>query len=115
MTFSEKIGYNLGSVINKFKHWQASKWLKAVIILGIFSLFFGLFYVIYHLFALIFCFALWVAFQYLPKEVRNFLGEILSNNDNSNKYEFDYSLDEGYRVGHSGYGYYDSNDIKLHD
>ncbi|OZN25696.1 hypothetical protein CFY87_00275 [Actinobacillus seminis] len=102
MTFSEKIGYNLGSVINKFKHWQASKWLKAVIILGIFSLFFGLFYVIYHLFALIFCFALWVAFQYLPKE-------------NSNKYEFDYSLDEGYRVGHSGYGYYDSNDIKLHD
>lgn len=44
MTFSEKIGYNLGSVINKFKHWQASKWLKAVIILGIFSLLFALFY-----------------------------------------------------------------------
>lgn len=97
MTFSEKIGYNLGSVINKFKHWQASKWLKAVIILGIFSLFFGLFYVIYHLFALIFCFALWVAFQYLPKEAQQFIRNLLPTDNDE---------DNGYRTGHSGYGYY---------
>lgn len=100
------------NVINKFKYWQVSKWLKAVIVLGISVLLFTLFY---YLTTLIVVFALIIAFVFLPKEVRNFLGEILSNNDNSNKYEFDYSLDEGYRVGHSGYGYYDSNDIKLHD
>lgn len=86
------------NVINKFKHWQVVKWVKVMIVLGIFSLFFVLFYITYHLSALILCFALLVAFQYLPKEVKDIIHKILSvNNDDD---------DNGYRSGHSGYGYY---------
>lgn len=62
MTFSEKIGYNLGSVINKFKHCQVSKWLKAVIILGIFSLLFAL---SYYLIIAIVLFVLIIALKHL--------------------------------------------------
>lgn len=91
------------NAINKFKHWQVAKWVKVVIVLGIFSLFFVLFYVTYHLFALLLCFALLVAFQFLPKEVKNVICIILSTNEDKKN---------GYRNGHSGYGYY-SNGVRI--
>ncbi|MDY4281322.1 MAG: hypothetical protein SOX56_09690 [[Pasteurella] mairii] len=93
------------NAINKFKHWQASKWLKAIIILGIFTLFFSLFYVIYHLFELILCFALWVAFQYLPKEAQQFILNLLPTNNEKD-------TSDGYRNGHSGFGFYRGDVIR---
>ncbi|HDX0975805.1 hypothetical protein [Avibacterium paragallinarum] len=86
------------NAINNFKCWQAPKWLKVVIILGIFSVFFSLFYYLMTFIALA---ALIIAFRLLPENVKNFLHhviEVQSNNDNNEK--------NGYRTGHSGYGYY---------
>ncbi|MFZ7240853.1 DUF3742 family protein [Avibacterium avium] len=94
------------NAINKFKHWQVAKWIKVMIVLGIFSLLFGAFYIAYHLFAFIFCLALLIAFQFLPKEAKNIIHKILSvSNHNDDD-------DNGYRNGHSGYGYY-SNGCRI--
>ncbi|OOF57515.1 hypothetical protein [Rodentibacter genomosp. 2] len=111
MTFSEKIGYKVGSTVAKFKNWQVASWVKITVAIGILALFAGLVYVSYMLAQ----FIAFVAILALVISSKNLKNIPLSNDDDHEKYDFDYSLSEGYRNGHSGDGYYDSNDIKLHD
>ncbi|WP_410681345.1 hypothetical protein [Avibacterium paragallinarum] len=96
------------NAINKFKHWQVAKWVKGMIVLGIFSLFFGLFYITYHLFALFLCFALLVAFQFLPKGVQESILNMLPTNNKED-------TSDGYRNGHSGFGFYVGDVIRRND
>ncbi|HDR1022496.1 TPA: hypothetical protein QB352_001767 [Pasteurella multocida] len=104
MTFSEKIGYNVGSAVAKFKHWQVTPWVKMTVAIGILALFAGLVYVSYML-------AQFIAFVVILALVissRN-LKDILQPQDNYKNEENSVSLkywEDGFRNGHSGDGYY---------
>ncbi|MCW9733996.1 DUF3742 family protein [Avibacterium paragallinarum] len=96
------------NVINKFKCWQVSKWLKAVIILGISVLLFGVFY---YLTAFTILLALIMAFKFFPEDVKgilNFFSEIFSTDDAKKDTE------DGYRDGDLGFGFY-VGDIRTDD
>lgn len=104
MTFSEKIGYKVGSAIAKFKNWQVAPWVKIMVAVGILTLFSGLIYVSYMLAQ----FIAFVAILALVISSKNLKG-ILQSQDNYKNEENSVSLkywEDGFRNGHSGDGYY---------
>lgn len=101
MTFSEKIGYKVGSAIVKFKHWQVASWIKITVALMVLSLFIGLIYISSILIEII----LSVIILALMVSSRNFKNIPLSQDND----EID-----GFRNGHSGFGYY-INDYYIED
>lgn len=96
MTFLEKIGYNVGSAVAKFKNWQVAPWVKITVAIGILALFIGIVYISYML-AQFIAFVVILALIISSRNLKNI--PLSKDNDEGN----------GYRWGHSGFGHYINN------
>lgn len=105
MTFSEKIGYKIGNAVIKFKRWNVSVWLKITLILVSFIL---LSYLLYQFFQTGLAIIVGIVFFlcYIPKPHNQYD----ETQDDEGEDESD-----GYRDGHSGFGFYYGDTLVRHD
>lgn len=96
MTFSEKVGYKVGSAVLAFKRWQITSWIKIPLVLAILSIFLYLLYLFFKTGLVIICGIAFFLF-YFPSSNKN----NISDNGDHQEDERD-----GYRDGHSGFGFY---------
>lgn len=96
MSLLEKISYTVKSAVAKFKCWQVAPWVKITVAIAILVLFSGLVYVAYMLAQ----FIAFVAILALVISSGNLRDIPLSKDDDES---------DGYRWGHSGFGYYINN------